>query len=224
MLVSDVVSCLVTNAIEEGSVEGIRIKRSWPTLHHILFVDDSILFCKGDNTKQGELKHIIDCYCLGSEKVVNMEKLNLFFSANTKRTRRVVELTIGINEVENLGKYLGLPTILGQLKREALSYLKDRACRYYKDDAISNWTMGWWGGEVLIKSVIASILTYTMSTFLLPKTWYSKINAIMMNFWWGQNEGEMKIYWRKWDVATRPKHKGALDSKRCKHLTYRSVF
>lgn len=44
------------------------------------------------------------------------------------------------------------------------------------------------GKEILIKAVIAIILTYTMSVFQLPKIWCKGINTIIAQFWWGNIE------------------------------------
>jgi hypothetical protein len=39
------------------------------------------------------------------------------------------------------------------------------------------------GREILIKSVVQSIPTYTMSRFKIPKGWCDDIHAMVANYW-----------------------------------------
>jgi hypothetical protein len=41
------------------------------------------------------------------------------------------------------------------------------------------------GRVVLIKSVVAALPSYAMSSFLLPKSLCYELNRIFKNFWWG---------------------------------------
>jgi hypothetical protein len=51
------------------------------------------------------------------------------------------------------------------------------------------------GKEVLLKAVIQSIPTYTMSVFMLPKSVCIDINSMMSNFLWEQKDKEARIAW-----------------------------
>lgn len=62
---------------------------------------------------------------------------------------------------------LGLPAKLGTSKCEVFGYLKDRMWARIKGWGERNLSMA--GREVLIKSVLQVIPTYTMSCFLLPR-------------------------------------------------------
>lgn len=53
------------------------------------------------------LKRVINCYWVASGHAVNVEKWNLYFSANTREEiRRSMEDATRIKEVRNLEKYL----------------------------------------------------------------------------------------------------------------------
>lgn len=49
-----------------------------------------------------------------------------------------------------------------------------------------------------------------MSIFNLPKTWCSKINLMIADFWWGQTNTGRKIHWPRWDAPARKKEVGGL--------------
>jgi hypothetical protein len=48
------------------------------------------------------------------------------------------------------------------------------------------------GKEILLKSVLQAIPTYTMSVFQLPKTLCWEINSLMAKFWWAHKDNTTK--------------------------------
>lgn len=64
------------------------------------------------------------------------------------------------------------------------------------------------GRVFLIKEVIHVIPIYVMSSFLLLKVLYRKIESLTANFWWGEN----KIHWIRWNNLCKSKQQGGLRS------------
>ncbi|EPS60183.1 hypothetical protein M569_14621, partial [Genlisea aurea] len=54
-----------------------------------------------------------------------------------------------------------------------------------------------------------SIPAYTMSYFLLPKTFTQELKSILARFWWNNREAS-KLHWISWDKLTRSKKDGGL--------------
>ena len=71
--------------------------------------------------------HILQLYELASRQKLNREKTTVFFSKATKEERRMemVEF-LGVSEVREYEKYLGLPAVVGRNKKESLNYIKER--------------------------------------------------------------------------------------------------
>ena len=69
------------------------------------------------------------------------------------------------------------------------------------------------GGDVLIKSVIQAIPTYTMSCFKLPKGLIKELEILIRKFWWGYSRGNRKIHWVKWDRLCEAKELGGMGFK-----------
>jgi hypothetical protein len=65
------------------------------------------------------------------------------------------------------------------------------------------------GKEMLIKSVVQAIPTYSMSCFRLPRGLCQHINGLLRNFWWGSKEGK-KPCWVAWEEMVKPKFFGGL--------------
>ena len=65
------------------------------------------------------------------------------------------------------------------------------------------------GKEVLIKSVLQAIPTYTMGVFQLPLKLCQDISALVAKFWWGKKGGR-GIHWKKWNTLCKRKDEGGL--------------
>ena len=66
------------------------------------------------------------------------------------------------------------------------------------------------GKEILIKSVIQAIPTYSMALFKLPRGLCEHITSLVRKFWWGSKQGQRKVAWISWDSMTMPKYKGGM--------------
>ncbi|KAJ8774442.1 hypothetical protein K2173_016888 [Erythroxylum novogranatense] len=121
-----------------------------------------------------------------------------------------------VQEHDNLGFYLGLPTSIGRKKAEVFQYVKDKFWKRlnsWKNKALSKA-----GKEILIKSVLQSLPTYVMNLFLLPKGICEDLHQMMARFWWGTTDnGGRKIHWLSWARLARHKHFGGLSFKNIRH-------
>ena len=104
--------------------------------------------------------------------------------------------------------YLGLPMVGGKSKvgtfEEILEWITKRVIDW-KEKYIAKA-----GREVLIKTVVQAILTYSMSIFRIPKAVCDGINSVLAKYWWGQTRNEKKIHWNNWGKLCSPKNKGGM--------------
>lgn len=66
------------------------------------------------------------------------------------------------------------------------------------------------GKEILIKSILQAIPTYTMGIFLLPRTIVDRLNSLIKKLWWGINGDNSKIHRLNWKSIGLDKSKGGL--------------
>ena len=66
------------------------------------------------------------------------------------------------------------------------------------------------GREVLIKSVLQAMPTFTMGCFKLPKSLCKDIESMIRKFWWGYKGEARKIHWVGWNKLCLPKSQGGL--------------
>lgn len=116
----------------------------------------------------------------------------------------------------NSGKYLGLLLVITGSKKQVFAYIVDKArskMQGWKHNLLS-----YAGKEVLLKSVIMALPTYTMSCCRLPKGLCAEICGHMAKFWRGQNEEERKMQWISWKKITQVKGNGGLGFRDLEHF------
>ena len=87
---------------------------------------------------------------------------------------------LGVQEIKQYEKYLGLPSLVGRNKKASLLYIKERVkakLQGWKEQLLSQA-----GREILLKAVIQAIPTFAMSCFKLPSTPCNDIEALIRKF------------------------------------------
>lgn len=60
----------------------------------------------------------------------------------------------------------------------------------------------------MAKSVLSSILVYTMHTYLLPKGTCDELDKVIRNFVWNGNDGKMRVHLIDWKTLCMPRKYG----------------
>ena len=117
------------------------------------------------------------CKKISGQKI-NREKTNVFFSKSTSSTlRQVIKDTLGVVEIQQFEKYLGLPSLVGRQKKASFNYIKERVWR-----KLQGWEtklLSQIGKEILIKVVASAIPTYDICCFKLPVGLCNKIESLI---------------------------------------------
>ena len=85
LLCAEGLFALIQSAVDRGQMEGVKICRGGPSLSHLFFADDSLIFCKATLKKCDELQRLLAVYEKASSQSLNRAKTSLFFSSNTSR-------------------------------------------------------------------------------------------------------------------------------------------
>ncbi|XP_027166037.1 uncharacterized protein LOC113766004 [Coffea eugenioides] len=209
LLCSEGFTNLLQKAATDRRMEGMRISRQGPRLTHLFFVDDSLIFCKADYQNASELRRILQVYERGTGQLINLEKSSVIFSTNLEQEAKVeVCQALGNIQKANQGKYLGLPMVVTGSKQQLFGYIRDNIQQRLKK--WKNKLLSAAGKEVMLKSVVMAMPTYTMSCFKIPKQICKEVNAVMANYWWGEANGRNKMHWRAWDKMSLDRKEGGL--------------
>ena len=205
LLCTEGLNGLIKKADLQGEIHGYSLCRRGPKLTHLLFADDSLIFCRATMEECGKVLNILKEYEEASGPKMNRSKTSLFFSKSVPEEEKYgIKVAIGEGGVNQ-----GLPSLVGKGKKESFNYIKEKAWR-----KLQGWEaklLSQAGREVLLKAVIQAIPTYTMGCFKLPVGLCNEIESLIKKFWWGQKGDRRKIHWIKWEEMTKSKTIGGMD-------------
>lgn len=80
-------------------------------ISHLLFADDSLVFCQATVEEVSHLQAILQLYGDATDQQVNYTKSAAIFSSNTlNEVKKLICDHLGIKFNSAISKYLGLPT------------------------------------------------------------------------------------------------------------------
>jgi len=81
-------SSMLDNSARRGAITGIPISRRGTSINHLLFADDSLLFCHANLQEWRHIQGLLARYEAASGQQPNREKTSIFFSRNTREEVR----------------------------------------------------------------------------------------------------------------------------------------
>ncbi|XP_070677810.1 uncharacterized protein [Malus domestica] len=108
-------------------LSGVQLNQHGPTISHIFFADDTLIFLKADQVNCRNLVKLMKVYCDALGQLVNLNKSSVFFGTNVPVVL-AEELggILGMPLVDDPGTYLGVPEMWGRSKSKGLAYVNDR--------------------------------------------------------------------------------------------------
>ncbi|GAA0170020.1 hypothetical protein LIER_24375 [Lithospermum erythrorhizon] len=211
---------MLREAKERRALTGVKIRRESPSINHILFAHDTMLFCKASVDEGMEVMSILQDYEVASGQKINLGKCTVSFDASTSThvVRREIRSILGMREVSHQGNYLGLPSHIGRSKREVFRYIMEKV-----EDQMRGWKgklLSQASKEVMIKAVTSAIPIFVMNYFISVGI-IDNLNSLMAKFFWCNAEGGRGIHWKAWDKLCKNKLDGELGFKdlKCMNLT-----
>ncbi|XP_039002736.1 uncharacterized protein LOC120129249 [Hibiscus syriacus] len=118
----------------------------------------------------------------------------------------------GSQEVQNLGKYLGVPLLHSRVTRSSFSHIISRV-----RDKLTGWkakSLSLAGRITLAKTVLSTIPFYSMQSMKLPKGICDDLEQIIRGFIWGRTEARNGISLVNWENVCKPISNGGLGMKK----------
>ncbi|XP_065625285.1 uncharacterized protein LOC136065684 [Quercus suber] len=212
LLCSEGLNGLLKEAVAAGDLRGFSLCKNGPQVSHLFFADGSLIFFRVKMGGVQSIQSTLAKYERASGQKINGTKTNLFFGKSIlDSTKTDLKNFLGVPEIKEYEKYLGLPAMVGRKKKESFIYIKERIwekLQGWKEKLLSQV-----GREVLLKAIVQAISTFAMSCFQLPMSLCHEIEVLIKNFFWGQCGERQKIHWKNWESLCLPKIEGGMGFK-----------
>ena len=115
---------------------GMKVARACPAISHLLFVDDSLFFCKANKEECQTILKILKEYEAVSGQQINFQKSSIQFGHKIEESsRQELRDILGIQNLGGMRSYLGLPESLGGSKVQVFGFIQDRM-----NNRVNGWT------------------------------------------------------------------------------------
>jgi len=189
---------MIQEEVRVGRWLPLQVSANGPTISHLFFADDVLLFAKSKPSQERLINNILDDFCSISGLKVSLDKSRVFASAGvTRRRKESITSTTHIQFTSNLGNYLGFQIHHGRIKKEDFSSIMERV-----SSKLASWK---WrllnkpGRVTLANSVLTAIPAYSMQIQWLPQYVCDHLDKTVHNFIWkgSTNKGMNMVGWEK---------------------------
>ena len=187
-----------------------------------MFADDLVLFAEASEEQALIIQDCLNKFSSMSGQKVNQAKSRILLSSNVdaRAATRISDI-IGIPCIEDLGKYLGVPTLSKRVTRATFQHILDRV-----EKRLSGWRtkfLSLAGRVTLIRTTVAAIPAYTMQTCRLPRSVCDDLDRKIRRFLWAGTSGERKAHLVAWATVTRSVSEGGLGIPASRELNSASM-
>lgn len=210
-IVGEILHLLLCKAESLGTIQGIKMGDG-PSLTHLQFADDTIIFLDNSWASCKGIKLILKLFEIMSGLKINYGKSQLFAtnqdleSANSWAA--LIGCLVGKWPLSYLGVFIGESC---KSKKFWIPMVKKIRTNLSKWKCTS---LNKQGRSVLIKSTLNNLPVYWWSLFKTPKGIIKEIDLIRRQFFWGEiQEGNIttkKLHTLRWDTLCLPKITGGL--------------
>jgi hypothetical protein len=214
LLVMEVLSQLLIRTEEVGLIRGFKASSatvSGLSISHLLFADDTIVFCDADRDQLLHIRMVLACFEAVTGLGVNMGKSELVPVGELRNVDQLAEILccrVGDLPMSYLGMLLGSSFKASSVWNPILEKI-ERKLAGWKKLYLSKG-----GCLTLLKSTLSSLPTYFLSLFTIPMHVAERIEKLQRNFLWGGLGDGFKHHLVGWNTICCPIAKGGLGIRR----------
>ncbi|XP_060972278.1 uncharacterized protein LOC133038209 [Cannabis sativa] len=156
LLVAEGLSAIIRSKEQASLFKVVSICRSVPSISHLLFADDSLLFTHVSHRSSHSIHDVLTTYNKATGQSINFAKSSILFSPNTSPQDKSSFLSsLGMVDKPFIDTYLGVPQYFSRSKKSSFHFILQRA-----SSKLSIWNSKLFskaGKEILLKVVKISL-------------------------------------------------------------------
>lgn len=207
IMVMEVASKLLEQAVDNGNIR-LHPGCVEPRVTHLLFADDLLVFSDGSRHSISGIKRVMSSFRDWSGLDMNASKSEIFFGGYEDIESSVISDISGFKIGTFPTRYLGLPLNPSRISQATLQPFVERIT-----SKLNNYTvklLSFAGKVQLIVSVIYGLVNFWSSVFVLPKSFYKKIDGLCYAFLWKNRTDSAAGARVSGDNICKPKMEGGL--------------
>ncbi|GAU50883.1 hypothetical protein TSUD_411120 [Trifolium subterraneum] len=180
----------------KGKLKLIKGTRHVTIPSHILYADDIMLFCKGTSTNINVLSSFFDRYAQISGQHINPQKSTIFAGSISHVRITSIANSLGFCIGSLPFNYLGVPIFKAKPKALYFQPIVDKVKL-----KLASWkaSLLTYAGRIqLVKSVIHSMLVYSITTYSWPVSIIKELESYIRNFIWSGDYLVRKLVTVSW--------------------------
>ena len=198
VIVMEALSHLLDRAVRERLFLGFSVgmlAANPLTVSHLLFADDTLIFCSADSEQISNLRYVFTCFEAVSGLKINLSKSEIVPVGDVPHIEELKHL-LGCKQSGLPMQYLGL--LLGATFKEMAIWnpVLERV-----EKRLASWKRLYLskdGKITLIKSTLSSIPTYFLSLFPIPAKVANRLEKLQRDFLWCGLEEKPKFHLVNW--------------------------
>uniref|UniRef100_A0A2N9F0T2 Reverse transcriptase domain-containing protein n=1 Tax=Fagus sylvatica TaxID=28930 RepID=A0A2N9F0T2_FAGSY len=210
VIVMEALSRLLDRAVREGLFSGFLVGTSAGNslmLSHLLFADDTLIFCGADSDQVTNLRHVFTWFEAVSGLKINLSKSEIVPIGDVLHIVELMQI-LGCKQSFLPLQYLGLPLGASFKKQTIWNPVLERV-----EKRLASWKRLYLskGGKLtLIKSTLSSIPTYFLSLFPILARVANRLEKLQRDFLWCGMEEKQKFHLVNWSQICAPLRYGGL--------------
>lgn len=153
--------------VVDGKWKSVTLGSGGPSLSHLLFANDLVLFGEATLENAKVMHEIIDEFCKYSGHKVSSSKSKFFFSKNTDDVvKDSIVNVLGFQLTEDLVTYLGVSLFHTRTKKCTFQFIVDEIQNKLNGYNVELLSLA--GRVMLAKSVLLTIPSYFMQSAMIP--------------------------------------------------------
>ncbi|XP_056688684.1 uncharacterized protein [Spinacia oleracea] len=204
----DILSRMLSLAEDIKLFKGLQISRRSPSISHLFFADDVMLFFKADERACSAVMKNLVRFGKISGQQLNLNKSFVKFSPSTSTEKKTsLRAILKMPQVSQLGNHLGVPIDIQGKKSSHFQFVVDKIA-----GKILSWSTLYLSQStklILIQTILLSISSHVMKCLKVPPSITNKIDSLIGRFWWAGAK-DRGVHWVKRSLVNKPKAMGGV--------------